>query len=114
MKGTEPAARLERRMGLLPATATNIIAMVGVGPFLVIPFMLASMNGPHIIYAWIAGAVLAMCDGLVYAQLGATLPGSGGPYLYLREAYKPFGLGRLVAFVYICPIILVAPLSISR
>ena len=59
------------------------------------------MGGPHIIYAWAAGAVLALCDGLVYAELGAALPGSGGPYVYLREAYRPFGLGRLMAFVFI-------------
>jgi basic amino acid/polyamine antiporter, APA family len=104
---------LDRKMGLLPATATNIIAMVGVGPFLVIPLMLSAMNGPHILYAWIVGGILAICDGLVYAQLGAALPGSGGPYLYLREAYKPFGLGRLMAFVYICQIVLVAPLGIA-
>ncbi|MBZ5558686.1 MAG: amino acid permease [Acidobacteriia bacterium] len=104
---------LDRGMGLLAATATNVIAMVGVGPFLVIPLMLTTMNGPHIIYAWIVGAVLAICDGLVYAQLGAALPGSGGPYLYMREAYQPFGLGRLMAFVYICQIILVAPLSVA-
>jgi amino acid transporter len=100
-------------MGLLQATATNIIGMVGVGPFLTIPFMIAAMNGPHIIYAWVAGAVLALCDGLVYAQLGAALPGSGGPYLYLREAYKPLGIGRLMAFMFIFQIILVAPLSIA-
>ena len=106
-------AHLDRGMGLLAATATNIIAMVGIGPFLVIPFMLAAINGPHIIYAWMIGAVLALCDGLVYAQFGAALPGSGGPYLYLREAYQPLGLGRLMAFVYICQIILVAPLSIA-
>jgi len=106
-------ARLDRAMGLLPATATNIIGMVGVGPFLVIPFMITSMNGPHILYAWVAGALLALCDGLVYAHLGAALPGSGGPYLYLREAYKPFGLGELMAFVFIFQTILIAPLSIA-
>jgi amino acid transporter len=100
-------------MGLLPATATNIIGMVGVGPFLTIPFMIAAMGGPHIIYAWVAGAILALADGLVYAQLGAALPGSGGPYLYLREAFKPFGMGRLMAFLFIFQIILVAPLSIA-
>jgi len=100
-------------MGLLEATATNIISMVGVGPFLTIPFMIAAMSGPHIIYAWIVGAFLSLCDGLVYAQLGAALPGSGGSYLYLREAYKPFGLGRLMAFVFIFQTILVAPLSIA-
>ena len=85
-------------MGLLQATATNIIGMVGVGPFLTIPFMVTAIGGPHIVYAWAFGAVLALCDGLVYAELGAALPGSGGPYVYLREAYRPFGLCRLMAF----------------
>ncbi len=104
---------LDRRMGLLQATSTNIISMVGVGPFLTIPFMIQAMNGPHILYAWIAGAVLALADGLVYAQLGAALPGSGGGYLYLREAFQPFGLGRLMGFLFIFQTILVAPLSIA-
>ncbi len=57
--------------------------------------------------------MLALCDGLVYAQLGAALPGSGGPYVYLREAYRPFGLGGLMAFLYIFQVMLVAPLSIA-
>ena len=100
-------------MGLLEATATNVISMVGVGPFLTIPFMVAAMNGPHVIYAWIAGLVLALADGLVYAQLGAALPGSGGGYLYLREAFKPFGLGGLMAFLFIFQTILIAPLSVA-
>ncbi len=100
-------------MGLLQATATNIIGMVGVGPFLTIPFMVSAMGGPHILYAWIFGAVLALCDGLVYAELGAALPGSGGPYVYLREAYRPFGVGRLAAFIFIFQVMLVAPLSIA-
>ncbi len=100
-------------MGLLQATATNVISMVGVGPFLTIPFMVAAMDGPHVMYAWIAGAVLAVADGLVYAQLGAALPGSGGGYLYLREAFKPFGLGRLMAFLFIFQTVLVAPLSVA-
>ena len=117
---TEPAEtpHLRRGMGLLPATATNIIGMVGVGPFLVIPFMITSMGGPHILYAWIAGAILAFADGLVYAHFAAALPGSGGSYLYLREAYKPFKIaglpvGDMLAFVFICQVILVAPLSIA-
>jgi amino acid transporter len=100
-------------MGLLQATATNIISMVGVGPFLTIPFMVAAMNGPHVIYAWTAGLALALADGLVYAQLGAALPGSGGGYLYLREAFKPFGLGGLMAFLFIFQTILIAPLSVA-
>ena len=108
-----PPPALDRGMGLLQATATNIISMVGVGPFLTIPFMVAAMNGPHIIYAWLAGLVLALSDGLVYAQLGAALPGSGGGYLYLKEAFQPFGLGRLMAFLFIFQVILIAPLSVA-
>lgn len=104
---------LRRGLGLLQATATNVISMVGVGPFLTIPFMVAAMNGPHVIYAWLAGLVLALADGLVYAQLGAALPGSGGGYLYLREAFKPFGLGKLMAFLFIFQTILIAPLSVA-
>jgi len=105
--------QLDRGFGLLHATATNILVMIGVGPFLTIPFMLASMGGPHILYAWLAGAVLALCDGLVYAQFGAALPGSGGPYHYVREAYRPFGVGRLLGFLFIFQTMLVAPLSLA-
>src|SRR5262245_13841451 len=105
--------QLTRAMGLLQATATNVISMGGVGPCLTIPFMVAAMNGPHVIYAWLAGLVLALADGLVYAQLGAALPGSGGGYLYLREAFQPFGLGKLMAFLFIFQTILVAPLSVA-
>ncbi len=109
-RGSEP---LKRRMGLGGATATNIIGMVGIGPFLTIPLMVAAMNGPHILWAWLLGAVLSLADGLVYAQLGAALPGTGGPYLYLREAFRPFRLGRLMAFLFLFHILLVAPLSLA-
>ncbi len=105
--------QLERGMGLLQATSTNMLGMIGVGPFLTIPFMITAMGGPHIIYAWAAGAVLALCDGLVYAQLAAALPGSGGPYVYLREAYKPFGVGRLLAFVFIFQTVIIGPLGVA-
>src|ERR1700730_1342974 len=107
------APALDRSMGLLQATATNIISMVGVGPFLTIRFMVAALNGPHLIYAWMAGLVLALADGLVYAQLGAALPGSGGGYLFLKEAFQPFGLGRLMAFLFIFQVLLIAPLSVA-
>jgi amino acid transporter len=111
--GTTEPIHLDRGMGPIQATATNMLGMIGVGPFLTIPFMIGAMGGPHILYAWLLGAVLALCDGLVYAQLGAALPGSGGPYVYLREAYRPFGLGGMLSFLFIFQLILVAPLSIA-
>ena len=106
-------AHLDRGMGLLQATATNMIGMVGVGPFLTIPFMVTAMGGPHILYAWAAGLVLALCDGLVFAQFGAALPGSGGAYVYLREAYKPFGLGGVLSFMVIFQTIIGGPLGVA-
>lgn len=113
MSTTPAGDPLRRRMGLSGATATNIIGMVGIGPFLTIPLMVAAMGGPHIIWAWLLGALLSLADGLVYAQLGAALPGSGGPYIYLREAFRPFGLGRVMAFLFLFHILLVAPLSLA-
>lgn len=97
----------------MQATSANILVMIGVGPFLTIPFMLDAMGGPHILYAWLVGALLALCDGLVYAQLGAALPSSGGPYVYLREAYRPFGVGDLMGFLFLWQVLIVAPLSIA-
>ncbi len=105
--------QLERRIGFLPATATNVLAMVGVGPFLTIPVMVSALGGPHILYGWLIGALLALCDGLVYAHFAAALPGSGGPFLYLREAYLPFRLGGLMSFLFAFQMMLVAPLSIA-
>jgi amino acid transporter len=104
---------LDRGMGLVEATAANMLAMIGVGPFLTIPFMVTVMGGPHILYAWAAGLVLALSDGLVFAQFAAALPGSGGPYLYLREAYKPFRLGRLLSFLFIFQTIVIGPLGVA-
>ena len=106
-------ARLDRGLGLVQATSANVLVMIGVGPFLTIPFMLDAMGGPHILYAWLVGALLALCDGLVYAQLGAALPSSGGPYVYLREAYRPFGVGDLMGFLFLWQVLIVAPLSIA-
>lgn len=111
--GLKSAGGLKREMGLLQATATNMLAMIGVGPFLTIPFMVAAMHGPHILYAWTAGLVLALADGLVFAQFGAALPGSGGPYVYLREAYRPFGLGGLFSFLFIFQTVIIGPLGVA-
>ena len=71
---------LIRGMGLGSATALNMIDMIGVGPFITMPLVLAAMGGPQALLGWIAGALLAVCDGLVSAELGAALPGSGGSY----------------------------------
>ncbi len=100
-------------MGLGSATALNMIDMIGVGPFITMPLVVAAMGGPQAILGWIAGALFAMCDGLVWAELGAAIPGSGGSYRFLRESYGPQKLGRLISFLFIWQLTFSAPLSIA-
>jgi len=92
----EQSRNLIRGIGLGGATALNMIDMIGVGPFITMPLVVAAMGGPQALLGWIVGAVLAICDGLVWAELGAAMPGAGGSYVYLREIYGPKRLGKLV------------------
>jgi basic amino acid/polyamine antiporter, APA family len=104
---------LVRGIGLGSATALNMIDMIGVGPFITIPLIVTAMGGPQAMLGWVLGAVLAICDGLVWAELGAAMPGSGGSYRYLKEIYGPQKLGRLVSFLFIWQLSFSAPLSIA-
>lgn len=98
-------------MGLFPALAANMLQMVGVGPFLTIPLILAAMGGPQALLGWILGALISLCDGLVWAELGAAMPGSGGSYEYLQQAFGPNSLGRLMGFLFLWQVMLAAPLT---
>jgi basic amino acid/polyamine antiporter, APA family len=105
--------QLIRGVGLASATTLNMIDMIGVGPFITIPLIIAAMGGPQAMLGWILGAVLVMCDGLVWAELGAAMPGSGGSYRYLKEIYGPTKLGRMMSFLFIWQLTFSAPLSIA-
>lgn len=105
--------QLIRGISLGSATALNMIDMIGVGPFITIPLIVTAMGGPQAMLGWVLGAVLAICDGLVWAELGAAMPGSGGSYRYLKEIYGPQKLGRLVSFLFIWQLSFSAPLSIA-
>ena len=108
---TEP--QLQREIGLWSATTLNMIDMIGVGPFITIPLIVAAMGGPQAMLGWILGAIFAICDGLIWAELGAAMPGSGGSYRYLREMFGPDKLGRLLAFLFIWQLSFSAPMSIA-
>ncbi|HZP24857.1 MAG TPA: amino acid permease, partial [Terriglobales bacterium] len=107
------AEQLERGISLKHATALNMIDMVGVGPFITIPLAVTAAGGPQAILGWIFGAVLALCDGLVWAELGAAMPQAGGSYRYLNEIYGPNSLGRLLSFLFIWQLSFSAPLSVA-
>jgi basic amino acid/polyamine antiporter, APA family len=114
MANTDPSAesKLVRGVGLGGATALNMIDMIGVGPFITIPLIISAMGGPQAMIGWIIGALLAMCDGMVWAELGAAMPGSGGSYRYLKEIYGP-RWGKLFSFLFIWQLSFSAPLSIA-
>jgi len=107
----EPA--LIRGFGLLQAAALNMSNMVGVGPFITIPLIIASMGGPQCMLGWILGALVAVCDGLVWSELSAALPGAGGTYHYFREIFRGTRLGGLLPFLFIWQFIFSGPLEIA-
>jgi amino acid transporter len=104
---------LERGFGLLQATALNMSNMIGAGPFITIPLIIASMGGPQCMVGWLLGTVLAVCDGLIWSELAAAMPGSGGTYLYLREAFLGTRWARLLPFLFIWQFIFSGPLEIA-
>ena len=109
----EDSPKLIRGIGLTSAISLNMTDMIGVGPFITLPLIVSAMGGPQAMLGWIAGAIFALCDGLIWAELGAAMPGSGGSYHYLREIYGPMRLGKLISFLFIWQLSFSAPLSIA-
>jgi amino acid transporter len=104
---------LERKIGPGSAISLNMMNMIGVGPFITLPLVVASMGGSQAILGWLLGALIAICDGLVWAELGAAMPEAGGSYAFLREIYNRDGAGRMISFLYIWQLGFSAPLSIA-
>jgi len=112
---TPPAEQphLIRRFGLVSATALNMTNMIGVGPFITIPLLMSALGGPQAMLGWIVALVIVICDGMVWSELGAAMPGSGGSFNYLREAFGRERFGRLMAFLFVWQFVLSGPLEIA-
>ena len=104
---------MQRRLGLLNATTINMSNMVGIGPFIAIALILKTLGGPQSYLAWVVGAVVALADGMVVAELGAATPAAGGTYAFLREGFGPKTWGRLLAFLFVWQILFAGPLEIA-
>jgi amino acid transporter len=100
---------MKRAIDVRGAVAINVITMIGIGPLVTIPLVVAALGGPLAVLGWIAGAVVALCDGLVWAELSSRFPGSGGTYVYLRETFGPQRMGRALAFLFNWQFLLYAP-----
>jgi amino acid transporter len=110
-----PAAQpqLHRRLGILNATSINMSNMIGIGPFITAAPILATLGGPQALVSWLAGTVLALADGLVAAELGASLPGSGGSYVFLRDSFGAQRWGKLMAWLFIWQFLFSGTLEIA-
>src|SRR5712692_1386015 len=104
---------LPRNLGLLNSISINMSNMVGTGPFITVPAIIATLGGPQALLAWFVGAVLAIADGLVFAELGAAIPASGGSYTFLRECFGPQRWGRLMAWMFVWQFLFSGTLEIA-
>jgi len=109
---SEETPQLQRTLTLRGAVTLNLLDMIGVGPFITLPLLLAAMGGPQAMLGWVLGAAIALCDGLVWAELGAAMPEAGGTYHYLRRIY-PGWVGRLLSFLFLFQLCFSAPLSVA-
>jgi amino acid transporter len=104
---------LQRRIGLRSAVLFNMLEMIGVGPFITLPLVIAAAGYRLSVWAWVLGAAIAVADGLVWAELGAAFPRAGGSYAFLREIYGPAGAGNWLSFLFVWQVGFTAPLSIA-
>jgi APA family basic amino acid/polyamine antiporter len=85
-----------RRLGVFDATLIVMGGIVGSGIFINPHVVARHVHTPFLILGvWMAGGGMAMLGAFIWAELATRLPGPGGQYLYLREAYHP-----VVAFLY--------------
>ncbi len=82
--------KLERKLGLFPATNIVVANMIGAGIFTTSGLLMAELHNPLLmVILWAVGGIIALCGALSYGELGAAMPGAGGEYLFLSRLYSP-------------------------
>jgi fructoselysine transporter len=101
-----------RKINLLQATAINMIDMVGIGPFVVLPMVVSQFNNGLFLWAWIFGAITALVDGMIWSELGARYPLAGGTYNFHRIAYGE-KWGKMMSFLFVWQTSIQGPLVVA-
>jgi amino acid transporter len=104
---------LQRRLGMLQAVSMNMAMMVGIGPFITMPAIVGHIGGPHAIFIWFLGALVTICDGLVWSELSSAFPGSGGTYHFYDAVYGASRIGRLLKFLFVWQFLFSGPLELA-
>jgi fructoselysine transporter len=103
---------LPRKINLLQASAINMIDMVGIGPFVVMPLVISYFHNGLFLWAWIFGALTAFVDAMIWSELGAAYPLAGGTYNFLRIGYGD-KWGKLMSFLFVWQTSIQAPLVVA-
>jgi len=81
---------LKRDLGIIAALAIVIGTVIGSGIFRVPQTMINNVGTvPMVFLVWVVGGALSLAGALTYAELAAAMPGAGGEYVYLTEAWGP-------------------------
>ena len=107
-----PTLQTNRKINLLEASAINMIDMVGIGPFVVMPLVIGYFSNGLFIWAWIFGAFTAIVDAMTWSELGAKYPLAGGTYNFHRIAYGE-KWGRMMSFLFVWQTSIQAPLVVA-
>jgi basic amino acid/polyamine antiporter, APA family len=89
-------AHLVRRLGLWSSIGIVIGVTIGSGIFRTPAGIATRVPDPMLMLAvWLLGGLISLCGALSVAELAASMPQTGGWYVYLRE-----GWGRLLGFLF--------------
>ena len=93
---TTTAEKLVRRLGLWSSLGLVIGITIGSGIFRTPAVIATRVPDPTLMLAvWVLGGLISLCGALSVAELAASLPQTGGWYIYLRTAW-----GRLAGFLF--------------
>jgi basic amino acid/polyamine antiporter, APA family len=96
VEGARGTPTLVRRLGLWSSIGIVIGITIGGGIFRTPAGIAARVPDPPLMLAvWVVGGLIVLCGALAFAELSASMPHTGGIYVYLRE-----GWGRPFAFLY--------------
>ncbi len=90
---------IPQKISFKVAISIVIANMIGTGVFTSLGFQLEGISSIFsILLLWFLGGIIAICGALTYAELGSTLPRSGGEYHFLNDLLHP-ALGFLGGWV---------------
>ena len=87
---------LKKSIGLWSAVSIVIGSVIGAGIFMRPASMAQRLGSPLLLLVvWLVAGGASLLGAMIYAELGAMFPETGGPYIYLQKTY-----GNFIGFIY--------------